>query len=92
MKNDKNIVNELCISCFDEIVKSYSEGYETVSTYSKINFCKTVIIRLKSQYGPYRYRNWGMHGEKVLHPRIEDNGLYWELQFSGDFVVYSAWT
>jgi len=33
-----------------------------------------------------------MHGEKALHPRIEDNGFYWELQLSGEFVVYSALT
>jgi hypothetical protein len=57
-----------------------------------MTFYKIVIIRFQLQHGPYKYRNWGMHGEKALHPRIEDNVLYRELQLSGGFVVYSALT
>ena len=57
-----------------------------------MTFYKTVIIRFQLQHGPCKYRNWGMHGEKALHPRIEDNVLYRELQLSGGFVVYSALT
>jgi len=33
-----------------------------------------------------------MNGEKALHPHIGDNVFYWELQLSGEFVVYSALT
>jgi hypothetical protein len=57
-----------------------------------MTFYKTVIIRFQLQHGPCKYRNWGMHGEKALHLRIEDNLFYWELQLSGEFVVYSALT
>jgi hypothetical protein len=57
-----------------------------------MTFYKTVIIRFQLQHGPCKYRNWGMHGEKALHPRIENNLLYGERQLSGEFVVYSALT
>jgi hypothetical protein len=42
----------------------------------------------KLQYGLYKYRNWGMHGEKALHPRIVDRLSDSELQLSGEFVDY----
>jgi hypothetical protein len=50
------------------------------------NFFKTVIIRLKLQYGLCKYRNWGMQGEKALHLRIPDGLSDSERKLSGECV------
>jgi hypothetical protein len=53
-----------------------------------MTFYKTVIIRFQLQHGPYKYRNWGMHGEKALHLRIPDRLFHSEWQLSDECVDY----